>query len=545
MTVETFLEQFAHLADAPNGIPKLRELILQLAVRGKLVEQDPNDDPASELLKKIQAERQRLIDEGEVPKPRASRSVVGASDESSFAVPGNWKWSTLGAITCYIQRGKGPKYVEQSSIPVISQKCIQWRGFTMEPARFIDPISLDKYGSDRLLRTGDLLWNSTGTGTIGRINVYEHDVHDYEKVMADSHVTVVRPVFMDSRFVWTFLASPDVQDGFEDRASGSTNQIELSTTAVRNQRIPIAPLEEQKRIVAKVDELMALCDVLETNQQTVRTKQIALNRASLHALTEPNATSLAPAWNRVCEHFDDLYTRPETVAELRQTILQLAVVGRLVPQDPNDEPASEVSMEELVGRKDLQNGLSLRETSSTTPYRCLRLSALRNGVVDCENAKPIPLTPDRASKYLVAQGNVFVVRGNGSKNLMGRAGIVECQPEGLIFPDLFIRIPLDGDRLLARYFLIAWNSPKTRRTIERLAKTTSGIWKVNQGHVASVVLRVPSRSEQERIIGKVDQLMTLCDSLEAKLQQTQTDADNLLTAIVHELVEVGQGAGSA
>lgn len=139
---------------------------------------------------------------------------------------------------------------------------------------------------------------------------------------------------------------------------------------------------------------------------------------------------------------------------------------------------------------------------------------------------------------------MFVVRGNGSKNLVGRAGIVECQPDGLIFPDLFIRVPLDGDRLLARYFLIAWNSPKTRGTIERLAKTTSGIWKVNQGHVASVVLRVPSQSEQERIIAKVNQLMTLCDDLESKLQQTQTDADNLLTAIVHELVETETGVAS-
>ena len=453
MTIDKLLANFERLAEAPNGIPKLREMILQLAVRGKLVPQDPNDELASELLKRIRAEKQRLIADGQVPKPRSSRSAEEASVEPPFAVPEGWNWSTLDAISSYIQRGKGPKYVEESSIPVVSQKCVQWRGFTMEPARFIDPDSLDKYGPERFLRTGDLLWNSTGTGTIGRINVYHHQAHGFERVVADSHLTVVRPVDVSSEFIRTFLASPDVQDGFEDRASGSTNQIELSTAAVRAQEIPVPPLAEQKRIVAKVEQLMTLCDDLEAKRQAKLTKQIALNRASLHVLTKPNGTSLATAWHRVRDHFDDLYTVPETVAELRKSILQLAVMGRLVPQDPNDEPASELlkkiqaekqrlikegkirkqkclppvesdempsklpgcwlwtRLDELIvaGPK---NGYSPKPVDFETPVKTLTLSAVTRGTFNESCFKYVDLEADAVEKYWLEDGDLLVQRSN-------------------------------------------------------------------------------------------------------------------------------------
>jgi len=502
MTVDTFLEQFAHLAEAPNGLSKLRELILQLAVRGKLVPQDPEDKP------------------------------ISTGEEASEGLASSWRLSPLGDVL-EIQNGyafKSRNFNEVGEgLPLIRIRDI------MNDATEVH--CSEEYRDDYLVEHGDILIGMDGNFNVSRWRG--------DRALLNQRVCKLQKFSGEILPDFVLIGIQEHLDRIRSQSKNYMTVQHLSAKQIRSIRFPFPPLAEQKRIVAKVEELMALCDDLEAKQQAKRIKRIALNRASLHALTEPNGPSLVTAWHRVRDHFDHLYTSSEIVNELRQNILQLAVMGRLVPQDPNDEPASEVSMEELVGQENLQNGLSLKETSSSTPYRCLRLSALRNGVVDCDNAKPIPLTPDRASKYLVAQGNVFVVRGNGSKNLMGRAGIVECQPDGLIFPDLFIRIPLDGDRLLARYFLIAWNSPKTRGTIERLAKTTSGIWKVNQGHVASVVLRIPSRSEQERIIGKVDQLMTLCDNLEAKLQQTQTGADNLLTAIVHELVGRSEGESQA
>ncbi len=161
------LEQhFDTVFAAPDGIVRLRELILTLAMQGKLVEQDPKDPPASELLKEIEAEKKRLVKEGKIKKPKPLPHIK--PEEVPYDLPPGWEWVRLGEICSYIQRGKGPKYVNVSTHQVISQKCVRWYGLDLEPARYIDPASLMKYESIRFLRVGDLLWNSTGTGTIGR-----------------------------------------------------------------------------------------------------------------------------------------------------------------------------------------------------------------------------------------------------------------------------------------------------------------------------------------------------------------------------------------
>jgi type I restriction enzyme S subunit len=251
------------LAGAPNGIKKLRELILELAVRGKLVPQDPSDEPASELLKRIAEEKGRLVAEGKIKKPKPLEDI--AEEEWPFLLPAGWEWSRLGDVSEYIQRGKGPAYVDQSDFRVVSQKCVRWTGLDLQPARFIAPESLVKYESIRFLRSGDILWNSTGTGTIGRACVVEHFSED-EQLVADSHVTVVRPTGLLPVFLWRWIQSPSVQSELEGNASGTTNQIELNTSTVIAHLTPIPPLAEQHRIVAKVDELMALCDRLEAQQ---------------------------------------------------------------------------------------------------------------------------------------------------------------------------------------------------------------------------------------------------------------------------------------
>jgi type I restriction enzyme S subunit len=235
-------------------------------------------------------------------------------------LPQGWEWVRLDDICSYIQRGKGPKYVDNSEFPVVSQKCIQWHGFQIEKARFIDPASLDKYAKERFLQTGDLLWNSTGTGTIGRLCVYIHDDNPYDKVVADSHVTIVRPIMINSEYLFSFLASPTIQNGFEDRASGTTNQIELATSTVKNQVIPFAPFAEQKRIVAKVDQLMDLCDQLDACQEKASTKYESLNDAALEKLLSSKTI------DEFAGHWQFL----------------LAVQGKLAPQDPTDEPAGEL-----------------------------------------------------------------------------------------------------------------------------------------------------------------------------------------------------------
>ena len=188
----------------------------------------------------------------------------------------------LGEVTSYIQRGKSPKYASADGPPVVSQKCVQWHGLDLDKARKITYQSLVTYEDIRFLREGDLLWNSTGTGTIGRIIRL---IDPPERLVCDSHVTVVRCVFVSSEYIRTWLRTGNVYGLIEERAAGSTNQVELTAQMALNQVVPLPPLAEQHRIVAKVDELIALCNQLEASLATGDETRHRLCDALLHEAT--------------------------------------------------------------------------------------------------------------------------------------------------------------------------------------------------------------------------------------------------------------------
>jgi type I restriction enzyme S subunit len=170
-------------------------------------------------------------------------------------LPEGWVWCRLNDVCEYIQRGKSPKYTEDPKNPVISQKCVQWTGFDISRARFITEESLEKYGSERFLQKGDLLWNSTGNGTIGRVISYPgSDFRAFKE-------------FVSTDYLWIFTASPLIQELVAGRVSGSTNQTELGTGTVKLMEFSFPPLEEQNIIVQKVNALMGLCDKLEQEVQ--------------------------------------------------------------------------------------------------------------------------------------------------------------------------------------------------------------------------------------------------------------------------------------
>lgn len=334
------VQLFELLATAPGGVARLRELILSLAVQGKLTAQDYDEEPASVLLERIRDKKLRLISSGAIKQAKQLSEVDDA--EPMFELPKSWTWARLGELCSYIQRGKGPTYAEQSEHKVISQKCVRWYGLDLAPARFVTPESLAKYEPVRFLRAGDLLWNSTGTGTIGRACVVPIELDD-AGLVADSHVTVVRPLEVNSVFLWRWIQSPFVQNEIEGSASGTTNQIELNTSTVVSQPVPLPPLAEQARIVARVDELMRLCDALEAKGRLEAEQHARLLGTLLGTLTDSSTPDeLAANWQRVADHFDLLLDRPEAVDSLEQTILQLAVRGLLVPQDANEEPAGKL-----------------------------------------------------------------------------------------------------------------------------------------------------------------------------------------------------------
>lgn len=284
---------------------QLKNSILQEAIEGRLVPQDPNDEPASVLLDKIRKEKARLVKDGTLKKKDVIEVPIDI-DKIPYAIPYTWKWVRLEDITIYISRGKSPVYSEIRKYPIVAQKCNQWSGFSLEKAKFADPNTIDKYSEERLLRDGDLLWNSTGLGTLGRMAIYDSSVNQYGWAVADSHVTVIRtlPNFCNYKYLFYYFASAEVQNVIEDKSDGSTKQKELYQETIKKYEIPLPPLAEQKRIVARIEELLP------------KVEEYGKAQEALDKLNE------------------------ELPERLKKSILQEAIEGRLVPQDPNDEPAS-------------------------------------------------------------------------------------------------------------------------------------------------------------------------------------------------------------
>ena len=237
---------------------QLRNSILQMAIEGKLVPQDPNDEPASVLLDKIRQEKKRLVKEGKLKKKELEEIPI-SEDEKPFEIPKGWEWCRLGDICLFLSRGKSPKYSEiPNQYPVFAQKCnLKDGGISLEQARFLDPETLGKWKEEYKLRTDDILVNSTGTGTVCRTRLFHAKyLGDYPFTLPDSHVSVVRTFDnIDSAFYYYIFNSKHIQDYWEDRLAGSTNQKELYIGTLQDTIIPIPPLTEQHRIVSKIEEL--------------------------------------------------------------------------------------------------------------------------------------------------------------------------------------------------------------------------------------------------------------------------------------------------
>ena len=255
----------------------LRKSILQEAIQGKLVPQIAEEGTAKDLLEQIKAEKQKLVKEGKLKKSTLNDSVIFRGDDNKyceksgedticiddeipFDIPVNWAWVRLDDICSFIHRGKSPKYSLIKKYPVVAQKCNQWSGFSIEKAKFIEPQSISSYKEEYILQDEDLMWNSTGLGTLGRMAIYYKNLNPYELAVADSHVTIIRTykLYIVPEYLYYYFSSNTVQSVIEDKSDGSTKQKELSTKTVKSYLVPLPPLQEQKRIVEKIDQLTQL-----------------------------------------------------------------------------------------------------------------------------------------------------------------------------------------------------------------------------------------------------------------------------------------------
>ena len=255
----------------------LKKSILQEAIQGRLVPQIAEEGTAKELLEQIKAEKLKLVKESKLKKSALNESVIFRGDDNKyweksedgavcideeipFEIPSNWAWVRLNDICSFIHRGKSPKYSPIKKYPVVAQKCNQWDGFSIEKAKFIEPQSISSYNEEYFLQDRDLMWNSTGLGTLGRMAIYYMILNPYELAVADSHVTVIRPykTHIVSEYLYYYFASNTVQSVIEDKSDGSTKQKELATKTVKAYLVPIPPFAEQQRIVQKIKSVTSI-----------------------------------------------------------------------------------------------------------------------------------------------------------------------------------------------------------------------------------------------------------------------------------------------
>ena len=261
------------IQEAKENIGNRKESILNKAFRGELTAEwrkNNQTEDAIELLKSINEEKIKNWEQACIeaekngkkkpskPKIEEIQNMIISKEEEPYEIPKNWKWVKLENIVQYMQRGKSPSYVENSKILVNSQKCVQWKGFQVDKARFTNDSLKNLYSEERFLRNNDILWNSTGTGTVGRLCILEKNNFDSKKRMVvDSHVTIVRIYsFLCSKFIFNYLRSPIIQNSMDKFTNGSTNQKELSLMSVKNIFVPLPPLKEQEEIVRILDEIL-------------------------------------------------------------------------------------------------------------------------------------------------------------------------------------------------------------------------------------------------------------------------------------------------
>lgn len=569
MNSNVFFENFELLSDAPNGIQKLRELILQLAVMGKLVEQNPNDEPVSVLVKNIEDEKKKLIKEKLI---KADSSAQIKEDEFLFKIPFTWEWVRLGQIGDW-GAGSTPNRGNSDYFG----GTIKWfksgelnDGYIADSEEKITDLAL-KDCSLRFNKKGDVLIAMYGA-TIGKIAILDTEATTNQAVCACTCFTGVY-----NRYLFFLLKA--YRPYFTSQGAGGA-QPNISRIKIVSTIAPLPPLAEQKRIVTKVDELMALCDKLEARRQKKQELQGEINSSALEKmLSAESQEEFEQHWQRICENFDLLYDSPENVEKLKQATLQLAVQGKLVPQNPENEPASVliekinkeiaklIKEQKIQKVKDLQR-IDIEEIPYNIPkewlwirfgniapyieagwspmcekrpkeneeWGVLKISAVSWGVFNPLENKALPASLSPKPEYEVKPHDFLMSRANTS-DLVGRSVIVEDTIPKLMINDKVLRLLFSG--FVSKNFYNLYNNSKTARFYyaKKASGTSSSMKNISREVIYNMPVPLPPLEEQKRIVEKVEHLMGLCNELKSKLRKEREDSEKLMEAVVKGLLK--------
>ena len=551
MKLERFFEKFEQFADAPNAVAKMRELVLRLAMQGKLVEQDPNDESADILLERIRKTRARLINERAIKR----LNTDSISDEQTpFVIPASWVWTRLGEIGDWGSGStptRGNHELYGGGITWLKSGELNDNQALAGSAETVTEFAL-KAGSFRRNKPGDVLLAMYGA-TIGKAAILA------EPAVTNQAVCGCTPFDgVVNRYLFNFLVSQRIN--FHAASEGGA-QPNISKVKIVGHPFPLPPLAEQKRIVAKVDELMALCDRLEAQQQERDTRHAALARASLARFAEAHT----PA------NLDFLFHPSYTItpADLRKSILTLAVQGKLVPQDPNDESAH--NLLERINKELTQiskvSGLKIRKAKAVDeteiPFaipECWAWASLAEiGFINprnfAEDDLPASFVPMALISEYYGVANRHEIRKwkdiktgytHFAEGDVSLAKITPCFENGksTIFRALTGGIGAGTTELHVvrpvlvspEYVLVFLKSSHFIENGIPKMTGTAGQKRVPTEYFADSLFPLPPLAEQRRIVAKVDQLMALVDQLESQLAAAKSKSAALLDAVVHELL---------
>jgi len=517
VTPHDLLAAFETLADAPDGVKRLRELVLQMAVRGKLVPQDPTTESAMTLLSRIESERLGLI--------ARERPTTTIPSKPKFALPLGWTWCTANRLIKFVtsgSRGWAEHYSDSGAIFLrIGNLDYGTRNIDLTKVQRVDPPQTAEAVRTRT-QPGDVLISITGdTGMIG---VVPEGLDAY----INQHIALCRLVQPASApYIAIVFISPYGLDQLQSRERGIKNSLGLDD--IRAVLVPLPPLAEQHRIVARVDELMGLLDQLEAARSARDDVRRATRDAALVALRDADETTTVNiAWTFLANHIDQILFESEDIKSLRQTILHLAIQGYLVPR----AEARTVRLGDVV---EFLNGYAFKsEWYGDSGIKLVRNQNVGIGRLDWSDTKFIAKHEAGGfERFRLYDGDIVLsldrpLISAGLKVAMVR----ECDLPCLLLQRVACPRPKDN-RIDKRYLLLWFNSPAFTGAID--PGRSNGVPHISTRAVEEISLRLPSLLEQHRIVTQVDALMALCDELEARLTATRDLQGQAAAAAVHHL----------
>jgi len=446
-------------------------------------------------------------------------------------LPGDWDWSSFAEVTVYIQRGKSPKYIDYSELPVVNQKCVRWEGIDRTFLKYIHPDQFEKWEEKRFLQNGDILWNSTGTGTIGRACLVQ--LKNDERLVVDSHVTLIRhSENLEAKFLHYWIMSPVIQNNIEGMQSGSTNQVELSKKAIESTSVPVAPLEQQKQIVAKIEELFSHIDAgiegLKKSKALLKQyRQSVLKAAVTGELTKDwraeNANKIEPAeqlWKQINIARDEWISLeiPKGNSEAKRLKAKI--------KKNEFKPLVELP-ESWISISLLQLCLLVVDChNKTAPYvgegiPLIRTSNIKNGQINfLEKMKYVNQeTYEYWSRRCPPMpGDILFTR----EAPMGESAII---PTGytVCMGQRMMLLRVIHELTNVKYLHIALLDPQFQDRFQDF-KVGMGVQHLRVGDVEKSVVALPSLVEQNEIVQRVEEKLTAADRLMAELDTKLTQA---------------------